>query len=75
MKVLVTGATGYVGRRVAERLIARGEDVSGSVRHPDRAAALPDGVTTVVLDFAQPEAWGEGRAILRCRGPYGFRHT
>jgi nucleoside-diphosphate-sugar epimerase len=59
MKILVTGATGYVGRRVAERLVARGEDVAGSVRHIDRAASLPAGVTPVVLDFAEPDAWGK----------------
>jgi len=59
MRVLVTGATGYVGSRVAARLTARGEAVTGSARSPARAGALPAGVAPIVLDFNEPAAWRE----------------
>ncbi len=40
MKILVTGATGKVGSRLAKRLAARGDDVRALVRDPARAAEL-----------------------------------
>jgi nucleoside-diphosphate-sugar epimerase len=40
MKVLVTGATGFIGRHVAEALAARGDAVRAVVRRPDKAAPL-----------------------------------
>lgn len=52
MKILVTGATGYVGSRVARRLIERGDQVAGVIRTPERAAALPQGVEPLVADLA-----------------------
>ena len=40
MRTLITGATGFVGSRLAEALIERGHDVRGLVRDVDRASAL-----------------------------------
>jgi nucleoside-diphosphate-sugar epimerase len=40
MKVFVTGATGYIGGSVADRLIALGNQVTGLVRSADKAPAL-----------------------------------
>jgi UDP-glucose 4-epimerase len=40
MKVLVTGATGKVGSRLARHLAQRGDQVRALVRHPARAADL-----------------------------------
>ena len=56
MRVLVTGATGYVGSRVATRLAARGFTVSGLVRKAARGAALPDGVVPLVADLRDIDA-------------------
>jgi UDP-glucose 4-epimerase len=40
MKILVTGATGKVGSRLAKRLVQRGDHVRALVRDPTRAADL-----------------------------------
>jgi uncharacterized protein YbjT (DUF2867 family) len=53
--ILVTGATGNVGRRVVERLVERGEPVRAYVRDPGRAA-LPQGVEVVKGDLTDPGA-------------------
>src|SRR5918999_1477629 len=39
---LVTGATGYVGGRLLERLVVRGRRVRGLARDPARLADVPD---------------------------------
>lgn len=56
MRILLTGATGFVGRRVASALVRLGHDVIGAVRGPDRAADLPEGVAPVVGSFEQFES-------------------
>ena len=50
MTILVTGATGLVGRHVTEHLVARGADVRAFVRDPG-AAGLPAGVSLAKGDF------------------------
>ena len=50
MTILVTGATGTVGRQVAEQLIRRGADVRALVRNPAKAD-VPAGVTVVEGDL------------------------
>ncbi|HWE62838.1 MAG TPA: NAD-dependent epimerase/dehydratase family protein [Chloroflexota bacterium] len=40
MRVLVTGASGYTGARLVERLIVEGHNVRALVRNPKRAAPL-----------------------------------
>jgi len=46
MKVAITGATGFVGSRLVERLLAEGHQVVALVRHPDRAT-FPTSVEVV----------------------------
>ena len=38
MRVLVTGATGFIGRRLAPALEAEGHEVTAMTRHPDTYA-------------------------------------
>ncbi|WP_166347243.1 SDR family oxidoreductase [Phytoactinopolyspora limicola] len=52
--ILVTGATGHVGRHVVTGLVAAGADVRAVVRHPERAQ-LPTGVDVVPGDLTQPD--------------------
>lgn len=54
MRVFLTGATGYVGSRVARKLMAAGHTVVGMVRNEERRAALPHSVEAVVADLADP---------------------
>ena len=49
MTALVTGASGYLGGHVAERLVGQGMQVRGLVRRPD--APLPSGVRPVPVDL------------------------
>ncbi|CDN48149.1 SDR family oxidoreductase [Neorhizobium galegae] len=50
MTILVTGATGNVGRQVVEHLVERGADVRALVRDPSKAV-FPAGVSVVQGDF------------------------
>jgi len=42
MRLFITGATGFIGGRVAEKLRARGDDVVALVRSPEKATRLRD---------------------------------
>ncbi len=43
MNVLVTGANGFIGRALCERLLAEGCQVRGAVRSAVQMTALPSG--------------------------------
>ena len=59
MKYFVTGATGFIGGHLIPKLIARGDQVTGLVRNPDKATGLAKlGVTLVKGDVAD-------RAVMR----------
>jgi len=51
----VTGAFSYSGRRVAERLLSRGDDVRTLTFHPERAAASPRPLEAYRYDFESPD--------------------
>ncbi|MBY5816742.1 NmrA/HSCARG family protein [Rhizobium leguminosarum] len=50
MTILVTGATGNVGRQIVEHLVKRGADVRALVRDPSKTE-FPAGVSVVQGDF------------------------
>lgn len=79
MKVLVTGATGFLGRHLVRALQARGNTVVALARDPDAAArggaarnAVLEGVTWVkgdILDAASVRAAVEGcDGVYHCAG-------
>ncbi|WP_046777017.1 SDR family oxidoreductase [Streptomyces yangpuensis] len=49
--IVVTGATGNIGRPLTQELVERGQQVTAVSRH---AAAVPDGARHVVADLADP---------------------
>src|SRR5687768_14902841 len=56
MKLLVTGASGFVGRALVSQLISRGRTVVGTVRHDSRE--LPPGSARVVVgDLTSDTDW------------------
>lgn len=53
MTIVVTGATGTVGRGIVEALVEAGQQVRALTRDPQRAR-FPDGVEVVQGDLAEP---------------------
>jgi uncharacterized protein YbjT (DUF2867 family) len=68
VRILVTGATGYVGSRLVTALLDEGHEVVAAGRDPERIGRLGwiDDVTVVALDANDPES---ARAALSTAGP------
>ena len=65
MKVLVTGATGFIGSHLTERLVAAGEHVKALVRSSAKAARLKSlGVEVIQGDIG--DAYAVERAADKC---------
>jgi uncharacterized protein YbjT (DUF2867 family) len=52
----VTGALGFSGRHITQRLLAAGHEVVNLTNHPHRADPFAGAVPAVPLDFAHPQA-------------------
>ncbi len=67
-KILVTGATGTVGRQVVAELLARGHAVRALTRDA-KGADFPAGVEIVQGDLTEPDSLALPPNGLPCRGP------
>lgn len=84
--IVVTGATGNVGRALAGRLLAAGQPVRALTRDPQRAA-LPEGAEVVRFQPDAPDALFDGAtalylyaqattpALLAAARAHGVRHV
>ncbi|MGE0867782.1 MAG: TIGR01777 family oxidoreductase [Kofleriaceae bacterium] len=57
MKIVVTGATGFIGNGVVQALRERGDEISVLTRDPQRARATLGEVTAVEAELQSPGAW------------------
>jgi uncharacterized protein YbjT (DUF2867 family) len=76
MRVAVTGATGFTGRRVVAELLARGHEVTALVRPP--VARAPREARVVEGDIADADALSRlllGREALISVASLGFGHA
>lgn len=76
--ILVTGATGTVGRNVVDELLQAGASVRALTRNP-HAANLPEGVGVVGGDLGRPDSLGPAlvgveRVFLLSTGPDRAAH-
>lgn len=59
-KILVTGANGFVGKALCERLVAEGHSVMATVRSPESELAVPPGIEAVFTKPLAPETdWSD----------------
>lgn len=62
MKILITGASGFIGDAVLRVLLADGHQVTAAVRDPRRLQVRHPGIPTITVDFVKdqsPEVWLE----------------
>ncbi len=75
MNAFVTGGTGFIGRRVVQRLLERGYNVTCLVRRPEKAAALRElGANIVQGDITDRESMRQGMSgadvVFHCAAWY-----
>lgn len=62
MKILITGGSGFVGSRLTERLLDRGDKVTIVGRSPEKQAHMPTGVKYLSGKTTRHGAWQEAVA-------------
>ena len=64
MKIVITGATGFIGSYVAVRLARAGHEVVATGRNPRKVPALGavPGITLARLELGDPKSWGPALA-------------
>ena len=71
MRIVVTGASGFVGVRLCEDLVARGHQVRATIRSSEAARRLPEGVEPVsVADLGPDTDW-----VVALRGAEAVVHA
>lgn len=75
MKILVTGANGFVATHIIQQLLAEGHAVVGTIRNRAKQPQIFDNVTYVVANLTSAEGWLDAmtdvEAILHVASPLG----
>ena len=69
MRILVTGATGFLGIPVCQALLDGGDEVAGTRRSTSDISRLPSGVHPILQD-----TWDEESLQTALRGCHGVVH-
>ncbi len=76
MKVMVTGATGFIGRRVTSQLVQEGHSVTALARSTSNTAGLTEGVQVREGDVLDPEslerAIGDTEVVIHLAAYFDF---
>jgi len=57
-KIIVTGATGLIGKELCKQLISRGDEISIFTANPSKAELLIKGAKEYIFwDYQKPEGW------------------
>jgi nucleoside-diphosphate-sugar epimerase len=56
MKILLTGATGFIGRKLATRLVEEGHELTAFVRESSNRSGLPEGTILIEGDMFNQKA-------------------
>lgn len=71
MRIFVTGATGYIGRAVAEALRRRGHRVAGLTRSAAKAHSLAAAeIEPVIGDMRETSGWKKAGVLIHCAVEY-----
>lgn len=74
MKILITGAAGFIGSHLADRLLADGHEVVGiDDLSTGKAANVPAGMELVIGDVAALSGLGDFEVIYHCAASYRDR--
>ena len=75
MKLLLTGANGFIGSQLMAGLVARGHEVVAAVRHPETMLRKRSNVEAIAVDFNRDfssDVWRERLrgvdAVINCAG-------
>lgn len=70
--VALTGASGFLGGHAARALLRRGDRVAALIRGTSSASSVPEGCSTLRVDFMDPCSIAEGltgcRVMVHCAG-------
>ncbi len=68
MNILVTGATGFVGKPLCDRLLLKKHDISATIRQSNDFQKLPKGITSITINSLNeplpPESLKDTHAII-----------